>query len=317
MASTSSIPPPKAIKEGQAIILWSVGMFCIFGWDYFMNLLKEIKYIWKKQFSITSGLYVANRYFGLLQFAVGVWLFTTPITNAVSTETCKSIFRWQPVGALISTLLSQVIMGSRVYALYSKSKIILSILGAIMAAEFAVHAYTLTVVFPAPTPPGAVIPCISVGPLNWLIVFWSIPLAYDTITFALTLFKSMQHWRNQVESATLSLLFRDGLIYFAAIFSMNLINVVLFVTQDETLQAINLPSTLMLNIIMSCRLILNLRKPRNLLPLGNDGFDSDPSKGMGVWRTPGKQDESYEFSTSTSATTGGVAIITTTDTVNT
>ncbi|KAG5351185.1 hypothetical protein C0989_007618 [Termitomyces sp. Mn162] len=86
---------------------------------------------------------------------------------------------------------------------------------------------------------------------------------------------------------------------------MNLINVVLFVTQDETLQAINLP------------LILNLRKPRNLLPLGNDGFDSDPSKGMGVWRTPGKQDESYEFSTSTSATTGGVAIITTTDTVNT
>ncbi|KAG6871838.1 hypothetical protein C0992_010264, partial [Termitomyces sp. T32_za158] len=85
--------------------------------------------------------------------------------------------------------------------------------------EFAIQAYTLTTVFPAPSPPGGVIPCIAIGPLNWLITFWAVPLAYDTTTFALTLFKTVQHWRNQVESATLSLLFRDGLIYFAAIFS--------------------------------------------------------------------------------------------------
>lgn len=86
------------------------------------------------------------------------------------------------------------------------------------------------------------------------------PLVFDTITFLLTLKKSAEHWKNQVESSTLAVLFRDGLVYFAAIFScvyfnlcsrytqlipltcrMNLINVVLFVTQSPTLQAVNLP----------------------------------------------------------------------------
>ncbi|KAG6902450.1 hypothetical protein C0995_016311 [Termitomyces sp. Mi166 len=212
MASTFSPTPDQAAAlakgqtEGQAVILWTVGM-----------------------------------YYGLLQFAVGIWLLTTPITNAVSVDTCKGI---------------------------------------IMTAEFAVHAYTLTVVFPAPSPaPGVVIPCIAIGPLKWLIVFWAIPLAYDTITFVLTLFKSMQHWRNQVESATLSLLFRDGLIYFAAIFS----------------------------------LILNLRKPRNLLTSGNN---SDSPRRIPLWKEPGKQSEAYELSASAPATSSGsVAVITTTDTV--
>ncbi|KAG6910789.1 hypothetical protein DXG01_007677 [Tephrocybe rancida] len=170
----------KGEKEGQAIILWTVGIgirFCIFGWDYFMNLPKEIKYIWKKKFTITSGLYVANRYYGLLQFAVCIWLLTTPITHAVSDETCK------------------------------------------------------------------------------------------------------RHWRKQVDSATLSLLFRDGLVYFAAIFS----------------------------------LILNLREPRNTLPLGNDFSKKNLLSG---WKapTPEKHVESYELSASGNTS---IAIITTTDTIRT
>ena len=42
---------------------------------------------------------------------------------------------------------------------------------------------------------------------------------------------------------------------------MNLLNVILFTTMPPTLQAINLPATAMLGIIMSCRLILNIRNP--------------------------------------------------------
>ncbi|KAF5388050.1 hypothetical protein D9615_000702 [Tricholomella constricta] len=250
----------KGEKEGQAVVLWTVGMFCIFGWDYFMNLPKEIERIWKKNFSYISGLYVLNRYYGLIQFAVCIVLITTPITNAISVDACQKIFLWQPVGALISTFLSQAIMGSRVYALYGRSNIILGILGAIVLAEFIVHAYTMTLVFPAPSPaPGVVLPCVAIGPTNWLITFWVVPLVFDTVTFSMTLYKSIEHWRNQVVSSTLAMLFRDGLVYFAAIFSMNLINVILFVTQSPTLQAVNLPATLMLNIIMSCKLVLNLQ----------------------------------------------------------
>ncbi|RDB20003.1 hypothetical protein Hypma_012882 [Hypsizygus marmoreus] len=301
----------KGQKEGQAIVLWTVGMFCIFGWDYFMNLPKEIERIWKRKFSYVSAMYVANRYYGLIQFAVVIWLITTPVTNAVSVETCLKIFRWQPVGALISTVLSQVIMGSRVYALYGRSNAILGILAFIMLAEFIIHAYTLTLVFPAPSPaPGVVVPCVAIGPTKWLVAFWAMPLAYDSVTFLMTLYKSIEHWQNYVSSSTLSLLFRDGLIYFAAIFSMNLINVVLFVTQSPSLQAVNLPATLMLNIIMSCKLVLNLRAPQSAVMLGQ----SDPSKierKVPLWRAPENKSEL----SSVGMQSQGVTIIANTETV--
>ncbi|TFK35973.1 hypothetical protein BDQ12DRAFT_737250 [Crucibulum laeve] len=293
-------------KDGQAIVLWTVGMFCIFGWDYFMNLPKEIERVWKKQFSYISLLYVLNRYYGLIQFAVNIPLFTTPITHAISPETCLKIFRWQPVGALISTILSQLIMGSRVYALYGRSNVVLAILAVVMLAEFGVDVKTLTVVFPTPSPaPGVVVPCVAIGPEKWLIAFWSMPLVYDAVTFVLTLWKSFEHWRNQVSSSTLSLLFRDGLIYFTAIFTMNVINVVLFVTQRPSLQAINLPSTLMLNIIMSCRLVLNLRAPRSAVTLGSNS-DSSEGRKIPIWRPAEKQD-SYELS-GNSTLAGGITV---------
>ncbi|KAF8076748.1 hypothetical protein FPV67DRAFT_430605 [Lyophyllum atratum] len=325
----------KGEKDGQAIILWTVGMFCIFGWDYFMNLPKEIERVWKKNFSYISALYVLNRYYGLIQFAVVIPLFTTPITHAISVETCQSespltsfhtcyltlqtiseIFRWQPVGALISTFLSQIIMGSRVYALYGKSKIIIGVLGTIMLAEFIIHVITLTKVFPAPSPaPGVIVPCVAIGPTNWLVGFWVMPLAFDTVTFVMTLYKSIEHWRNKVTSSTLALLFRDGLIYFAAIFTMNLLTVVLFVTQSETLQAINLPATLMLNIIMSCRLVLNLRAPRTPVQVGHhSGHSAKVERKLPLWNAPSKPGGSYELSRTSPSTTPGVIIIADTET---
>ncbi|KAG5650117.1 hypothetical protein H0H81_000614 [Sphagnurus paluster] len=222
-------PPPtpeqlaalaKGQKDGQAVIIWTVGMFCIFGWDYLMNFPKEVRRIWQKKFTYASALYVLNRYYGLIQFAVIIPMIITPITSVISAETCKKIHLWQPVGALISTFLSQTIMGGRVYALYAKSTIVLVTLGFIMLAELLIHIYVLTQVFPAPSPaPGVVVPCVVVGPTNWLVAFWAMPLVFDTITFLLTLKKSAEHWKNQVESSTLAVLFRDGLVYFAAIFS--------------------------------------------------------------------------------------------------
>lgn len=42
---------------------------------------------------------------------------------------------------------------------------------------------------------------------------------------------------------------------------MNLLNLILFTTMPPTLQAVNLPATAMLGIVMSSRLVLNIRAP--------------------------------------------------------
>jgi len=289
--AAESAPTPTAAelaqggKDGQAVVLWTVGMFCIFGWDYFMNLPNEIERIWKRKFSYISWLYLFNRYYGLLEFSLVVVLITTPITNAFSVESCKKVFLWQPVGALVSTFISQTIMGSRVYALYGNSKILAGGLSVIMVAEFIVHVYTLTRVFPAPAPaPGIPIPCVAIGPTQWLVSFWAIPLVFDTTTFLLTLYKTVGYWRTRVDSPTLAVLFRDGLSYFTAIFTMNLVNVVLFVTQNTTLQAANLPATLMLNVLMSCRLVLNLRGSKSVVSSDGGQLSTGAEPKLETWK---------------------------------
>jgi hypothetical protein len=46
----------------------------------------------------------------------------------------------------------------------------------------------------------------------------AIPLFFDTVTFFLTFYKSFIFWKSESKSPTIALLFRDGLVYFAAIF---------------------------------------------------------------------------------------------------
>lgn len=62
MSSPAAASPPSpaaaaaealAQKEGMAVILWAVGMFCILGWDWLTSLEIEIERIWKRKFTVS------------------------------------------------------------------------------------------------------------------------------------------------------------------------------------------------------------------------------------------------------------------------
>jgi len=76
---------------------------------------------------------------------------------------------------------------------------------------------------------------------------------------SLTAWKTIEYWRKEFKTPLVRLIWRDGLVYFAVIFSMNLANVIIFSEVQRSLRPINLKPTDMLTVIMSCRLILNLR----------------------------------------------------------
>lgn len=65
MSSPAAAAPPSpaaaaaealAQKEGMAVILWAVGMFCILGWDWLTSLEIEIERIWKRKFTVGASL---------------------------------------------------------------------------------------------------------------------------------------------------------------------------------------------------------------------------------------------------------------------
>jgi len=243
-------------KQGQAIEIWAVGMFCIFGWEWLLFLPTEVKRIWRPKMTAISVLYLANRYFGLLQFSIVISL----TVGAWSPATCKNGYLWEPVGGIISTIISQVLLGSRVYALYDKNRIIGISLIVPLLVQLCVHAYATTTIRMPSAIPGVPTPCGTLtGPLGWLIAYWSMPLLYDTLAFFLTAWKTFELWKNQVTTPLLDVIWKDGILYFFVTFSMNFANVVIFLKAPKALRTINLGPTLMLNVILSCRMVLNLR----------------------------------------------------------
>jgi len=270
-------------KRGQATMIWAVGSFCIFGWEWILCLPQEHTRIWKKKQTFISLLYLANRYFGLLQFSFVISL----VANAWGPAACKHMFYWEPVGALISTVLSQMILGTRVYALYAQNMVIGIVLSGILIVEVAIGGYAISTTSPpAPIPgaPGAAPPCGAVmGPIGWLIAFWSIPLLYDTVTFLLTAWKAFDYWKKDVNTPLITVIWRDGVLYFFAIFSMNVVNVLIFLAAPQSLRAINLTPTLMLSVILSCRLVLNLRTTH---ADSSGRARSDPTKSPPTSATP-------------------------------
>lgn len=275
-STTPAIPHSVLVKQkqGQAVLIWAVGSFCVFGWEWLLCLPQEYSRIWRtRPFTPISWLYLANRYFGLVQLCIVVSL----VADAWGPGACKHVFYFEPVGALLSTVLSQMILGTRVFAIYNKSRIIGALLAFIIVGELVVGGISVSTTHPPPpstAPAGQRPPCGAVmGPQSWLLTFWSIPLFYDALTFLLTAYKAYEYWRREVNTALFDIIWRDGVLYFFAIFSMNLVNIGILTSAPQGLRAVNLTPTLVFEVVLSCRLLLNLR--------GAGGTKSTTGSGLG------------------------------------
>ncbi|PPQ73624.1 hypothetical protein CVT25_006669 [Psilocybe cyanescens] len=114
---------------------------------------------------------------------------------------------------------------------------------------------------PVPGLPGAQPPCGAVsGPFEWLVVYWATPLLYDAMAFLLTAWKAFDFWKKDMDSHLFEAIWRDGFLYFFAILAMNVANVVIFLNAPPILRAINIVPTLVFQVIISCRLVLNLKR---------------------------------------------------------
>lgn len=88
---------------------------------------------------------------------------------------------------------------------------------------------------------------------------------------------------------------------------MNLLNVILFTTMPPTLQAINLPATAMLGIVMSCRLVLNVRGPLKNMNTGPSYRTTHT--GTGITLAPSTTAASYAMRDIGKSEEGGVVML--------
>ncbi|KAJ6616643.1 hypothetical protein B0H10DRAFT_2036380 [Mycena sp. CBHHK59/15] len=237
-------------------------------WDWLSCLPQEWKYIWKakRPWGPIKILYFLVRYYTLMVLVVtDVWFFAN-----WSESSCAKHVRILPGVAVLIDLSVELVLALRVYALYGCDRTIgiflivfsAGFLGVMIAVPILAFDYTRL-----PSWPG---PCIvtgkpSIAGPKFIVAFYAAPMTFDIVMTAMTVYKALRQ-QPYGGSSLVNRIVRDGLLYFFAISSLNLLNVIFFVQSNTLIQAINAPMSIQLSSVLCCRLILNLRARNDTKP---------------------------------------------------
>lgn len=103
----------------------SVAIITLISYEYMLQFEKEVTFVWQRQWSIMTYMYLVVRYFGIsIAMTCACWggLFYIPETP------CYAMFLFFQWGFSIYFCLAELILILRLYALYNRSKPILYVL---------------------------------------------------------------------------------------------------------------------------------------------------------------------------------------------
>ncbi|KAG7096219.1 hypothetical protein E1B28_003671 [Marasmius oreades] len=227
-------------------------------YDHLLTFDDEIKYMWQRKKAFPFYLFLIFRYITPIVSLIN--LISEHDPNWIGAA-CNN-WIWLPVaiGPIVS-LATGIILILRVHAIYSQATWILCVTLPIYITQLIVMGWAIPAAVPANLPPGF-IGCIPVPKLDTGLRLASIyiaALAFDATIFALTFGRAIYSRLTGSSIPLKTLIIRDGTLYFAVIFVVNLTNVLLLTLAPLDLSAINAPFASMITAILVARLMLHLR----------------------------------------------------------
>ncbi|KAI0775140.1 hypothetical protein BD413DRAFT_471858 [Trametes elegans] len=237
--------------------VYTASMMAVSVYDWLVCLKDEWDLIWKANWTAVKFIYLWTRYYGLLAFALELWLFNAQFTA----EQCK------PLHYLLSLLVMWVSLGTegiiamRTYAFLGRQRwlglsLVLMLLGETGFLLFVSAGHVMQNILPIVTRG----PCTGTDyPGQHLVSgIYLAPVIFDCICTALSLWQvTTLHTRG---SRLVRVFVREGLFYFLLVSTGNLLNVIFMFQSNVNIQAINCFLNLVLSQVLCCRLVLNLRR---------------------------------------------------------
>ncbi|KAF8872516.1 hypothetical protein BD779DRAFT_1572560 [Infundibulicybe gibba] len=234
--------------------------------EYLLTLPDEIYLFWSSRITWASFFFYLNRYltlFGHIPVMVQSFWSTDSPTKAA---TCHHLQVYHQYFAVVVQVAVAVLLIMRMYALYDRSRAVLvlfivvalGIIGFGCWAILAGEANKQVIEFFWHIGCAA---SVSERTGKRLALAWGGLLLFDTMVFAMTLYKSLTLRREPGVETLLSVLLRDGSIYFGLMVASNLGNILTFLFGDLFIRG---SGTTLTNVISSTaisRLMLNLRDP--------------------------------------------------------
>lgn len=241
-------------------ILVGFAGFTVLVYDHLITFADEVRYIWHASKGLLIYLFLINRYLIPLGFIVNLYAY---LTNW-KPETCARYIRYEGSMVVIGINIVGVMMFLRVRALYNKSLRVIGPVGALLAFELGVNSWLLAHGIPV-AHIGPRYPCTMVfesklnkiaGASAWL------PLLYDTVVMALTLYKvySTRSLGSQFSNQILQRILAEGMVYYSVIFSAALTLAIMIPAAPSGIQNISAQLELLLTVAMMSRITIDLKK---------------------------------------------------------
>ncbi|KAI0746632.1 hypothetical protein C8Q80DRAFT_1354782 [Daedaleopsis nitida] len=274
----------------MAAKMFSLASCVMLFYDIAITFGDEVERIWKQRFTGATVLWFLNRYLSPLGYIVIIVSFHDP---SWSKATCQHYILYPEILKIFTATAVGFIFILRLYSIYSKSTGVLYSFTGLLIFELAVKIWAFTDGVMLELPPGFV-GCILTGkssPGDRIIYTWVAELVFDSAVFFATLYRTIQLYRRTIIGEALSLItviMRDGIMYFAAIFVSNLVTVLIFVVTQPDLKVINASFSTLITSLMVSRLMLNLRGEvlrrnytivSNRTSLAHDAYGDEPQLG--------------------------------------
>jgi len=240
--------------------LYLSAISCLY-YDHFITFDQEIDYLRSRK---SSYLFFLNRYFAFFgNLAVTVLGFSD-----LSAQSCQRYLLFRQIFLIINQGLVCVLLTLRVYALYECSLRILMCLLGTGSILVIIPCWALFGEMTVPAETTTSVSGCHVGLLTPIAIrlagAWEALFAYDSIIFSLIMYKTWKFRRDYavtgIEIPLISLILRDGIIYFSVMTICNFANILTYYFGDPFLRCSLSTFANGISVTLISRLMLNLHR---------------------------------------------------------
>ncbi|PAV19248.1 hypothetical protein PNOK_0418100 [Pyrrhoderma noxium] len=257
-----------AVNAIRLTKLCNLSSCILFVYDFVSSMDREYRLMWTPGLSVGKALFFLIRYYTLVTIVlITLGMFHPNPSHEVGGYWAR--FHWVS-GAILSTL-TEASLQIRMYAIYNRSKWILSILVISLAMTISAMAIIARIIlqeqkaFFLSLGDSIDMHICDVSNLPSLFRFWWTPaLVNETLLVLLAVIRGIQNFkeygsRNAMRSFVMSLV-KDSLLYFIAVFAFYLVAQLFWLLKDKLYLEIPVGYSIAMQGIMSQRLLLNVRE---------------------------------------------------------
>ncbi|KAF9783524.1 hypothetical protein BJ322DRAFT_1071526 [Thelephora terrestris] len=235
-------------------------------YDYLLTLQDELRYIWKGKKSWAFGVFFVNRY---LPMAYAIWIIASNLLWDYTYEMCARTAFVEVLFFVWCTLIAQVVLSARLYAITIKNKIIAGLLLCIIIPQFLLGIWRVASVMGEPVQRFPDIDltayqiCVFARSRKAEIAYTAISLCYDLLAFLVIVVFAVKAGFMDPKfrgPRIIRAIVQDATVYFLFIFTSHFVFEMTLLFARPNLQLLPGSGNYVFLPVMIGRLMLSLKK---------------------------------------------------------